>query len=165
MGVSIFNKKRLFDPDTVRYITQLASGRPNYIHQRRVDTLVEGLKQDGNWRLLDRLWIFAQPLQELSRVSLVNPTSTQITEVNAPTWTANQGYTGNGVNMYLNTNFNPSTQGVNYVLNSGSLGAYNRTNVGENAASAGQTDAAQGTLVNPRTQRNTVQYIISPLCG
>ena len=127
--ISIFIRKRLFQPDTVRYITQLASGRPNFIHQKRIDELISGLKQDNNWALLDRLWIFAQPVQPLARVSLVNPTSTQITEVNAPTWTANQGYAGNAVNMYLNTNFNPNTQGVNYRAGNCSIGMYSRTNV------------------------------------
>ena len=119
----------MFHPDTVRYITQLASGRPSYVHQKRIDELVLGLKQDNNWNLFDRFWILAQPVQPLSRVSLVNPTSVNMTEVNSPTWTANQGYTGNGVDMYLNTNFNPNTQGVNFTLNSATLGFYSRTDI------------------------------------
>lgn len=129
---TLFNNKRLFHPDTVRYITQLASARPNFVHQKRIDEFVLGLKQDNNWSHFDRLWIFAHPVQALSLVSLVNPTSTQITEVNSPAWVANQGYTSNGTTSYLNSNFIPSTHGVNYVLNSGSVGAYTRTNIAIN---------------------------------
>ena len=81
---------------------------------------------DGNWQLLDRMWIMAADNQQNARVSIINPTSTQITEVNSPTWTKDQGYTGNGTSSYLNTNWNPSTQGVQYTLNSASVGLYTR---------------------------------------
>jgi hypothetical protein len=43
-----------------------------------------------------------------------------MTAVNSPTWTANQGFTGNGTSSYIDTNFNPATQGVNYTLNDAS---------------------------------------------
>lgn len=123
MGVTIFNNKRLFHPDTVRYITQLANGRPDYIQQRRIDNLVIGIKSCGCWGMLDRLWILANTVQEMSRVSLVNPTSTQLTEVNSPTWTNSQGYTGDAATMSINTNYNVST-GVNYTRNNSFHGVY-----------------------------------------
>ena len=40
--------------------------------------------------------------------------------VNNPTFTANQGFTGNGVDAYIDTNFDPTTSGVNYTQNNAS---------------------------------------------
>jgi hypothetical protein len=76
----------------------------------------------------DRLWIHGLSNNIAARTSFVNPSSTIITAVNSPTFTANQGYQGNGTTSYLNSNFIPSTQGVKYTLNSASYGVYSRTN-------------------------------------
>jgi hypothetical protein len=75
--------------------------------------LVEGLRDDGILAKLDRLWVFAQPTQAQALVDLV--ASTTATAVNSPTFTANRGYTGDGVTSYINSLFNPSTNGVNWV--------------------------------------------------
>jgi len=53
------------------------------------------------------------------------------TPVNNPTFTANQGWTGNGTSSYINTNFSPSENGVNYQPGSCSMGVYIRNNVAE----------------------------------
>lgn len=67
-----------------------------------------------------------------ARVSLANPTSTPITEVNSPTWTAGQGYTGDGATTYLNTNYGSGA--VNYAKNDICFGVYVRNNVQSNIA-------------------------------
>ncbi len=76
----------------------------------------------------DRLWIHGLSNQVAARVSVANAaTADVITEVNSPTWTAFQGYTGNASTMYLNTNYNPGTEGVKYTLNNAGFGVYHRT--------------------------------------
>lgn len=114
-----------WDVDAQAYFAQLAP-QPSLAFKQAINTLVIQLKSDGNWTLLDRLWIFAAEAQQNARISLVNPTSTPITEVNSPTWTVNRGYTGNGATMYLNTNMAANT-GVAYTLDAASIGVYNRT--------------------------------------
>ena len=79
---------------------------------------------NGNWAELDRFWLFAQSVQGNSKISLINPTATQIIEVNSPTWTQYRGYYGNGTTSYLNTSFVPSIGGFKYVLNSADFGVY-----------------------------------------
>lgn len=79
---------------------------------------------DGNLPFFDRLWNFNTDIQADAKISVVNPTSTQITEVGSPTWTKDVGYTGNGSSMYLNTNYNPTSNGVNFVLNNACMGIY-----------------------------------------
>ncbi len=121
----IYNKFQL-QPETLQWLAVLTTP-PSPTVISCVNQFIAQCKVDGNWQLLDRCWLFAQDNQTNARVSLVNPTSTAITEVNTPTWTALQGYTTNGTTQYLDTNFNSSSSAVNYLQNSGALGIYSRT--------------------------------------
>jgi hypothetical protein len=94
----------------------------NLIRQNILDS--SNLSGYSNWSQLDRLWIFAADNQQNAGVSIVNPASTQITETGSPTWTKDVGYTGNGSSIYLNTNYNPTSNGVNFVLNNACMGIY-----------------------------------------
>jgi len=98
--------------------------------------------ETGNSNLteLDRLWIHGLSNQIAARTSFVNPSSTAISEVNSPTWTAYQGYTGNGINMYLDTNYNPTNDAVKYAVNSASFGTYNRLNLAEDFPTIGAAE-------------------------
>lgn len=92
-----------------------------------INTFITALGTD--FAEFDRLWIHGLANSIAARTSLANPTSTMITAVNSPTFTASQGYNGNGTNSYLNTNYNPTTNGVKYTLNSASLYVYSRTDL------------------------------------
>ena len=85
----------------------------------------------ANLLLRDRFYIFAQQsgCQQAATISLINPTSTPLVEVNSPTWTANQGYTGNGTSMYLNTKYNPSTHAVKLAQNNANMDLYTRNTI------------------------------------
>jgi hypothetical protein len=56
----------------------------------------------------------------------INDPATLMTAVNSPTHTPGEGYTGNGSSSYINSNFNPSTDGVQYTQNSASMGVWVR---------------------------------------
>ncbi len=81
-----------------------------------LDILRAGLTTDGLTAKLDRLWVFAQPTQAEALVDII--AGATATAVNSPTFTANLGFTGDGATSYIDTNFNPSTMGINYTLNS-----------------------------------------------
>lgn len=88
----------------------------------------------------DRLWIHGLSNSIAARTSFVNPSSTMITAVNSPTFTANVGYNGNGTTSYLNLNFTPSTQAVKFSQNNASFGIYCRTNLDAINVSLGSYD-------------------------
>jgi len=94
----------------------------NYINE-----FIAGCKVDAIWNGLDRWAMLAVERQAQARVYLNSPSATQITEVNSPTFTAKQGYTGNGTSSYLNANYNTNS-GTNYTQDSASIGGYQRTN-------------------------------------
>ena len=118
--------KVVLDPITIAWLAQLTTSfgtNPSSTFITAINTMIAGMRTDGNLLLLDRLFIYAQEVQDYARVSIVNPSSTQLVEVNTPTWTANYGYQGGGI-VYLNSKFTPSVDGVNFTLNSASMGCY-----------------------------------------
>lgn len=142
-----------YDSDAQAYFDELTGVIPDAF-KSAINTFILTLKADGNFSLLDRLWLHATPNQQNARVSIVNPTSAQITEVNSPTWTANQGYNGDGATSYLNTNFNASTQGVNYTLNSCLVAIYCRSAAAIEGSDIGAIDGANVTLMQIRRAAN-----------
>ncbi len=91
-----------------------------------VGNLIASLKTAGVWEKLDRLWLLAAENATSAAYDLVG--LNQITLVNAPTFTIDRGYAGNGTTSYIDTNFDPNN-GVNkYLLNDAHYGFYNRTN-------------------------------------
>lgn len=110
----------------------------------------------------DRLWIFGLSDSIAARTSLVNPTSTMITAVNSPTFTASQGYTGNGTTSYLNTNYNPSTDGVKYTLNNATGLAYLTDNVISSGNCFGSVSGSNvSALIFPQYSSNLPIYYIN----
>lgn len=125
--ITIINKRRGIDPDAQAYFNSVST--PLSANRKLlINTLVTTLKNDGNWNKLDRLFIFANEAQDQGLVSLVNPTSTAATAVNSPTFTADQGFTGNGTTSYVNLNYNPAINNIVLSQNSASIGLYSRTN-------------------------------------
>lgn len=145
-----------YDPDARVYFNHLV-GRPSEAFKSAINTFILSLKSDGNWTEIDRLWLHATEQQQHARVSIVNPASTKITEVNSPTWAAGHGYTGNGTNMYLNFNYNPAVDGVKYASASRSHGAYVTSDVGEDRTVMGQVNATSTNQCSilPRRPVNT----------
>lgn len=77
----------------------------------------------GWWTKCDAYWNGATNTSTTANLNWVSPSFTLTTAL-GPTFTANVGWTGNGTNSFLNTNYNLSTAGGNYTLNSGSLSIY-----------------------------------------
>ena len=131
------------------YFNEL-SVQPSEDHKDTLDNfLIKPLVANGIWAQLDRLWVFATDSETSAATSLVNPTSTDITLVNSPTFTAFEGYAGNGTTSYIETNFNPSTDGSNYTQNSASMGSYTRTDLAQNSIDIGVTDLTHVAYVAP----------------
>jgi hypothetical protein len=90
-----------------------------------IDALIKGLKTDGIWTKLDRLWIFRA---ENSTCALTDLKALAVaTAVNSPTFTPDRGYAGNGSTSYINTNFNPGTGTPNYTGNAACFGIWDNT--------------------------------------
>jgi hypothetical protein len=91
-----------------------------------LDALIKNLKAANVWQQLDRMWIFATELRGHAKISIVNPSSTLVTEFGSVIWTPLKGYTMGSTSYtnYLNLGFLPATQSVNYTLTNASIGGY-----------------------------------------
>ena len=145
------------DPDAVLFFTFWIV-QPPVSYKQKISKLIKSLKADGNWSLLDRLWIRAAYNQQGANISLVNPSSSQSTTTTSPGWVQFQGYTGDGASSYVNTLFTPSTQGVNFTQNNSCQFFYSRTESQENSLMGGAGAAnLHGTHMNIRTVSDTIQ--------
>ena len=114
------------------------------------NTLICGLVADGIWSQLDALYILAAPDETAAQLNLIDSRYT-LTKHGSPTFTVDQGYTGDASSAYFDTGFVPSTAGGNMTLNSATLGAYvlnNRTTF-QVWDALGVTDGANMLGLNP----------------
>lgn len=99
----------------------------NSVHANAYIRLINRLVAAGVWPLLDVLNIYATQNQVTALLNLVSA-SFASTITGSVTFAADGGFTGTAsVGNYIDTNFTPSTNGINYQLNSASQGFYNRT--------------------------------------
>lgn len=104
-----------------RFTTPPTDQRKSLINRVLVD-----LKLAGVLPKLDALYLHAAADAQAARQNLVRD-AYNLTEVNAPTFTADRGYTGNGSTAQLNTGFNPATAAGRFSLNSASQFVWVRT--------------------------------------
>lgn len=91
-------------------------------------TLIDGLVADGVWSLIDGLYILAAADAATARTNL-KQSSYGLTANGGLTFTADQGYLGDGSSGYLTTGYDPATSGGNFPSsgNLGTLAAYDIT--------------------------------------
>ncbi|WP_353076991.1 hypothetical protein [Flavobacterium sp.] len=101
------------------YATTQGYTLPSTAQRLKQNTLLSSLKTAGVWNKLDTFANFAT--DGSTQFALIDwKRLTQYTAVLSPTFTTNEGFMGNGTSSYIDTNFNPVTQGVNYTQNNAS---------------------------------------------
>jgi len=115
-----------FDADysaVLNYATSLGYSLPSAGQQVKQNKLLIDLKTAGIWNKLDSFRVYAT--NGSSSYALIDWKRLVLcTAVNSPTFTTNVGYRGNGTSSYINSNYNPTANAVNYTLNSASIFAY-----------------------------------------
>jgi hypothetical protein len=124
-----------FEPET---LTLLAALTGTYGSARRVEmnALIKSLKDAGVWATLNQLCVAGLNSGD-SLINWRSPGTLNATLVNAPAFTADRGFTGNGTNSYINSNLTPSTIGSNFTQNSNSISVYSRTDSSGDFAEVG----------------------------
>lgn len=110
------------------YVNLMAriTSAPNDTRKALIETTIKALKDSGVWAKLDCFYMFAAHDAQTSLLNWIKDAH-NCTAIASPTFNADQGYTGNGSSTYLRTNYNPSSQAVNYAASSASMGCYIRT--------------------------------------
>jgi hypothetical protein len=111
-----------------------------------MNDLIVALKTAGVWAKLDAFYVLAAADAQSSLLNWVSA-SYNLTTVNAPTFVADQGYTGNGTTSYLDTGFNPTTApSPKFTQNSAHLGLWSRTNLPNGAADSQDAGSANAYI-------------------
>ena len=105
------------------YATTQGYTLPMPAQRLKQNTLLSSLKTAGVWNKLDTFANFAT--DGSTQFALIDwKRLVQYNASTGPTFTSNEGFTGNGTSSYIDTNFNPATSGSNYTLNNASRYLY-----------------------------------------
>jgi hypothetical protein len=127
------------------------SPAPDNARKIVINDLIVSLIADGIWAKLDVLWVLAAHDAQAARLNWKTPASFALTAVNSPTFTTDRGYAGNGTTSYLDTGWDPATNGSNYTQNNASFGLWSRTS-GQSAVNLMGTGTANVCTI---VSRNT----------
>lgn len=139
--------RRLYDP-AAHALFAAFSAPPNNARKTVISDLIIRLRYAELWLKIDYLQIYAAHDTNAALKNWKNPGTGDATLVNAPTFTADRGYTTDGSTNYVETNFNFSTATL-YTQNSAHWGFWSRTS-GQTTNPTGWMDGTDGTAIQPR---------------
>lgn len=139
-----------YDPAAASLFARMTTA-PSPARKAAISAYISALKTASIWSKLDALYSLAA---NDTQAALLNWVANQYnaTAVNTPTFTANQGYAGDGTTSYIDTNFTPSSAvSPQYALNSASAFVKSNTNL----RADGSSIFGQGTVtINPENVGN-----------
>lgn len=120
---------------------------PTLERQTLYANLIDSLVTDGTWSAIDALYVFAASDSGTSLINLKQDSfvAQRWTASGSPTFTANQGWLTAGINSNIHSNFNPSTAGGHFSLNSACIGTWSLTTTQSNSLAI--TSRTQSSLV------------------
>lgn len=141
------------------------SVKPTQTLLNDLNDLFQGMENDGDLTETDFVHPYGGLETNEQRLAPIKTTGTSpMTAVNSPTVDAN-GFTGNGTTSYINTNYNPATNGVKYTQDLASIGIYNRTNRAANTSGICGASTLSGTVkltrIYPRYTGNVAIYSVN----
>lgn len=121
------------------------SVEPDDTRKGLINTAIVDLKAAGVWDELDELWFFAAHAEQAGLLGWKR--YKDCLAVNAPTFTTDRGFAGDGTTSYLNTQFVPSTDGVNFTQNDASMMCYVRVGQAADRSDMGCYDGTRWALI------------------
>jgi hypothetical protein len=123
-----------------------ASGvEPSNARKAIIDAAITGWKAAGTWALKDCLYPLCAGFDAASmKINWKNPGAFDLLAVGAGAFVPNQGYTPDGVSSYLDSQWSPAANGVNWTQNSAHLLAIVKLDTVNTVADVG----AQTSTVN-----------------
>jgi hypothetical protein len=133
------------------------SVQPNAARITVINNAIVSLKNNGLWTKMGLLYVNAAHDEQAGRLNWVNPGTSTLTAVNSPTFTADRGFAGDAVSMYLTTGVaenavpNYSQDNAHVGVWSVTAGTLNKNVVGKDVGGTGliaiQTNNVSGFAV------------------
>jgi hypothetical protein len=147
------------------YATAQGYTLPTLDNRIKQNEYLRWLKSIGAWNNLDILYVFATDGdQNYAGINWKNPGNYNILRVGTPTYTSKVGFTASSGN-YLNTQWSPRNNGVNFQQDDCSFGLYVNTEVAGDTVDMGCSDNADGltssmSIISRRTTPSQLKYRI-----
>lgn len=106
-----------FSPEAQAVINRMTGLTDN--EKTYISTFVDAEVANGNWTLIDEFWCFGLVTAANALVGWISKTATN----NGATKTAN-GFSFNGTSDYIDSNYNPNVDSINYVQDDAMIEAY-----------------------------------------
>lgn len=133
-------------PQTLALFARMATP-PTAARAKAINNLVSALVVNGIWDRLDAFYVLAAADSQAARLNWIAD-QYNLTEVNSPTFAADQGYTGNGTTSYLETGFNPTTAASpKFVQNDASMFIWSRTDLANGALISADIGNANSRII------------------
>lgn len=136
-----------FEPEAVAYFNAMTT-QWDAASKVAINTFIKSQKASGLWAKKDRIFLFASTSADDCVIDLKGTENASL--VNSPTFTQYRGVTA-ATGTYINSNFNPVSDGVNYTLNSCGVAYWLNNDLAVNAADQGHNNSTQYFLVRTRT--------------
>lgn len=135
---------------------------PSDPQQALQEQFIKDLKAAGIWNLLDILYVFATDGDEdFACINWKSPGNFSCVPTNSPTFTTDQGFTGDGDDAYLDTQWIPNSHGVNYTVESPGMFLHiNNNRQDEIVAGAMQLSPSTNVRLRPRNSGDDIEYAI-----
>lgn len=138
-----------YDPAATAFFAR-ATTQPTLARKRLLSNFFKAIRAAGLIGVLDALYLMAAADSQIASLNLLASTFT-LNPVNAPIFTADQGYAGDGVSSYVDSTFNPTTAPTpHFAQDNAYFGIWSRTAAQAAASVAGFVSAPNGTLLLPR---------------
>ena len=142
-----------FNPDAYALFARMDSAL-TYDEKLLVSDYIDSLQLSGVWDNSDCLYEACMPTEQQATLNWIG-NNYSLTNVNSTTFTAYEGFTGNGTNMYLNTGFNPTLASGNYTTTSAIFGI-SLDSVALSSEYHGVTDGSVNTFILPSFGGNAI---------
>lgn len=122
---------------------------PTAARKTLINNLIKSLKAGGVWSKLDAFYVMAAETEQAGQRNWIKDAH-NLSPVNSPTFTTDRGYDFNGTTQYLSTQYTPSTEAVQYALDSASMFLWGTENVASDGTSMGVGTGGGFSVLTPR---------------
>ena len=160
--VEIENLIGNYEQETLDLIARMET-RPDADRRDAIDTLIASLKSSGVWDKLDNFYVFAAANEQAALLNWVADARNCVA-YNSPTFTADEGFTGDGATSYVATE-SFSGSGLNMASGDESMGIWIKDNVIESVSSIVLGTSSTGVggtspyrYINPRNTNPAISW-------
>lgn len=118
------NKSRVsaisFIPQSEAWWAEMPT-QPSDTRKAKDNTFISALVSSGVYSELDVLFIRGTEYEDNSNISIIDPANIQSIKVGSPLWTQNKGFRSASNSDYLNWDWIPATDGINFTTDLGSI--------------------------------------------